>query len=567
MLFASALRESLAEGYGRERLRNDVVAGATLGVIAIPLAMALAIAAGVAPQYGLYAAIIGGLVIALTGGSRYNVSGPTAAFVAILLPITATWGLGGLLVATVMAGLILVALGLSRMGRIIEFIPYPVIIGFTAGIGVVIATLQVKDFFGLTVAGQHEHFLDKVMALAAALPGARWEDAVIAVTTLAVMVLWPKVKSRLPAHLLALAAGTLLALVLAALLPGFEVATIGSRFNWSMGGATGSGIPPLLPHFVWPWELPNAQGNPVGLSFAMVRELLPAALAIALLGAIESLLCAVVADGFSGTRHNSNAELVGQGLGNIVAPFFGGITCTAAIARTSANFRMGGTSPISAAVHAITVLAAVLTLASVLSYVPMAALAALLVVVAWNMAEVRHFIHMVKIAPRSDVAVLLTCFVLTVAFDMVLAVGVGVALAAALFIRRMTELTGAEIITTTGHKHLAKLPKDVVVYDINGPLFFGAARQALETLRFSDADIKTVVLDMTDVPTIDMTGLVAFSALLDRMRQRGIAVVVCGLSERILGKLAKSGIVEQDNVLRFARDYDEVVLFCGKPGQ
>jgi SulP family sulfate permease len=566
MLVASALRESLAEGYTAARLRADVVAGITLGVIAIPLGMALAIATGVPPQYGLYAAIVGGLVIAASGGSKFNISGPTAAFVAILLPITATYGLGGLLLATVMAGLILVALGLARMGRFVEFIPYPVLVGFTAGIGVVIATLQVKDFFGLTVAGQHEHFTDNVVALLAAWPTAHWQDAVIGALALAVMLLWPRLPlralSRVPAHLMALVAGTLAALLLALVVPGFTVDTIGTRFHWEAFGQSGSGIPPFPPMFVLPWQLPDAQGNPLGLDFALVRELLPAAFAIALLCAIESLLCAVVADGFAGTRHNPNAELVGQGLGNIAAPFFGGITCTAAIARTSANYRVGATSPVSSMVHALTVLLALVLLAPVMALVPMSALAALLLVVAWNMAEAKHFTHILRVAPRSDVVVLLTCFLLTVLFDMVLAVGVGIALAALLFIRRMTEITGAQLVPSSQQARFAGLPSGVVVYDINGPLFFGAARQALESLRFADAGTRIVILDMSDVPTIDMTGLVALQSLLTRMQQRRVAVVLCGLAATIRAKMEKADILERDGMLYFAAAQGDAVDWC-----
>jgi len=567
MRVASALRETLAEGYGAARLRADVVAGITLGVIAIPLGMALAIATGVPPQYGLYAAIVGGLVIAATGGSRFNISGPTAAFVAILLPITATYGLGGLLLATVMAGVILVALGLARMGRFVEFIPYPVLVGFTAGIGVVIATLQVRDFFGLSVDGRHEHFTDQLAALVAAMPTARWQEAAIGAIALAVMLLWPRITlralARVPAHLVALVAGTLAALLLPLLVPGFAVDTIGTRFHWEAFGQSGSGIPPFPPMFVLPWQLPDAQGNPLGLSFALVRELLPAAFAIALLCAIESLLCAVVADGFAGTRHNPNAELVGQGLGNIAAPFFGGITCTAAIARTSANFRVGATSPVSAMVHALTVLLALVLLAPVMAQVPMAALAALLLVVAWNMAEAKHFLHILRVAPRSDVVVLLTCFLLTILFDMVLAVGVGMALAALLFIRRMTELTGAQAVVPAGqHDRYAGLPVGVVVFDINGPLFFGAARQALESLRFADAGTRAVILDMSDVPTIDMTGLVALQSLLARMRQRRVAVVLCGLAAPIRAKMEKADIVEHAGVLYFAAGHGDAVDWC-----
>lgn len=561
-LFASALREAFAEGYRGPQLRADIVAGITLGIVAIPLAMALAIATGVPPQHGLYAAIVGGLVIAVAGGSRFNISGPTAAFVAILLPIVGAHGIGGLLVATVMAGIILVAIGMSRLGGLVEFIPYPVIIGFTAGIGVVIATLQLKDFFGLEVALTQPHFVDKVMALLGALPSLRWESVAVAAAALFTMLAWPRLKTPVPAHLMALVVGTLFALSCAQLFPGFSVDTIGSEFSWSMNGESGTGIPPFLPAFVFPWELPGADGNPVGLSFHLVRELLPAAFAIALLCAIESLLCAVVADGFTGKRHNPNGELVGQGLGNIFAPFFGGITCTAAIARTAANVRVGATSPISGAVHALMVLAALLLLSPLLSEVPMAALAALLLVVAWNMAEPQHVINMIRISPRADVVVLLTCFVLTVVFDMVLAVGVGMVLAAALFIRRMGELTGAQLVAPQQHAHLAKLPPGVVVYDVNGPLFFGAARQALENLGFAGGDTRAVVMDMSDVTVIDMTGLVAFTALRDRLRQRGVLLVVCCAPIRIRAKLERAGVVAEPGVLQFAGGYDEALALC-----
>lgn len=563
-LFATAMRETFASGYTAARLRGDVVAGITLGVIALPLGMALAIAAGVPPQYGLYTVIVGGLIIAATGGSRFNVSGPTAAFVAILLPIVAQYGLGGLLVATVLSGIILVALGVTRLGKVIEFIPYPVVVGFTAGIGVVIATLQLRDFLGLDVVLDQAHFLDKVAALAGALPGVRWEDLLVGGVTLACMLLWPKLNSRVPAHLVSLVVGTLLAMLLARWLAGFEVATVGSRFTWVSDDALGHGIPPLPPHFVLPWAFPGPDGQPLGISMELVRELLPAAFAIALLGAIESLLCAVVADGFAGTRHNPNSELIGQGLGNIVAPFFGGITATAAIARTAVNVRVGASSPVAAMVHALTVLLIVVLAAELLSYVPMAALAALLLVVAWNMAEARHFVHIVHVAPRSDVAVLLTCFVLTVVFDMVLAVGVGVALAAALFIRRMVDLTGAELLAGGAQSERTDLPAGVAVYDINGPLFFGAARQALDNIRLLDSSLQVVVLDMNDVNVVDMTGLVAFTSTLDRLRARGLTVIVSGLLPRIHQKLQRAGVQDDGGRVRFAATLDDALQVAAR---
>lgn len=469
--FATAMREALAAGYTKQNLLTDTLAGITLGIIAIPLAMALAIAVGVAPQHGLYTSIIAGIVIALTGGSKFNISGPTAAFVVILLPITSKFGLGGLLIATFMAGLILLVMGLTRMGRLIQYIPYPVTTGFTTGIAVVIATLQIKDFFGLNITQTPEHFTERVLTIIDALPSMRWEDSVIALTTFATLLIWPKINRRIPGHLVALLTGTLLALLLQKLLPEFSVATLGSRFHYSFHGVTGDGIPPFAPEFLVPWQLPNAQGQPIGLSLSLIRELMGPAIAIALLGAIESLLCAVVADGIAGTKHDPNAELIGQGLGNMVVPFLGGIPATAAIARTAANVRAGAVSPIAAAIHGVVVLLAVVFLARFMSVIPMASLAALLVMVAWNMSDAKHFIHVTHSAPRSDVAVLLACFILTVIFDMVLAVGVGMALAATLFIRRMTEITGVTLLSNQEHEQLRDLPSDVAVYDINGPLF------------------------------------------------------------------------------------------------
>lgn len=553
MLFASALRETLAEGYGWSRLQADLVAGITLAIIALPLGMALAIATGVAPQYGIYTVIVGGLVIALTGGSRFNISGPTAAFVVILLPIVHKWGLGGLLLATLLSGVILLVMGLARMGRLVSYIPHPVVVGFTAGIGVVIASLQLRDFFGLSVAGEHEHFVDKMEAILVALPTLRWQETLVAVVTLAIMIGWPRLKTRIPAHLVALVAVTLLVPGLAVLLPDFEVATIGSRFTWTLGELSGSGVPPFAPTFLWPWELPAANGQPVGISFTLLRELLPAALAIALLGAIESLLCAVIADGLTSTRHNPNAELVGQGLGNIIAPFFGGITATAAIARTAANVRVGATSPVSAAVHALFVLLALVLLADVLAGVPMAALAALLVVVAWNMAEVPHFLRIVRVAPRSDVVVLLVCFALTVLFDMVLAVGVGMALAAVLFIHRMTGLTGVEKVDVgLATEAPGAVPDGVLLYDVNGPLFFGAAQQAMDSVVRVDGSVRVVVLDMRDVSIMDMTGIAALESALASLSARRLPVIMAGLSARIRRKLERAGIAGREGVIEYA---------------
>lgn len=554
--FATALRDSLRHGYGGRQLRADLLAGVTVGVVALPLAMALAIASGVPPQHGLYTVIVAGMVIALAGGSRVNISGPTAAFVVVLLPITQQFGLGGLLLASVMAGVILIAMGLGRLGRFIELVPYPVVIGFTAGIGVVIATLQLKDFLGLEVSANQGHFVAQVWALLRALPSFHWHDGLIGLLTLGVLLLWPRWVKRIPGHLAALLVGSIAALLLTRWVSDFEVATIGSRFHYSLDGVVGHGIPPLLPHFDWPWRFSGADGKALALDFETFQALLGPAFAIAMLGAIESLLCAVVADGMARTRHDSNGELIGQGLGNIVAPFFGGIPATAAIARTATNVRAGAVSPIAAVVHALVVLGAMVSLAGLLGYIPMAALAALLLVVAWNMSEVRHFIRVIRIAPGNDILVLLTCFGLTVLFDMVIAVTGGIGLAALLFIKRSIDLTEGRLVDRSalpGHQ----LPEHVALYDINGPLFFGAAHKALGTLKTVTPGLRVVVLDMRDVSLVDMTGLVALESLIETAQRQQLGLVFCGLNARLKVKLRRLGIRRRRGQLEFAGTVEE----------
>lgn len=435
-----AMREScLQERYTKERFYKDLLAGLTVGVIAIPLAMALAIASGVAPQYGLYTAIIAGAIIALTGGSRYSISGPTAAFVVILYPITQKFGLSGLLVASVLSGIMLVLMALFRLGRLIEHIPESVTIGFTGGIAIVIATLQIKDFFGLQISSMPEHYLEKLGLLLNTLPSANWPSVVVAVVTLGFMLFWPRLKTPVPPHLPAVLVGSLIALLLNQ--AGFGVDTIGSRFSYLLAdGTSGHGIPPILPQFEWPWLQAGAQGAPIIWSWQTIQDLLPGAFAIAMLGAIESLLCAVVLDGMSGKRHSANSELLGQGIGNIITPFFGGITATAAIARSAANFKAHAQSPMAAIIHAMVVLLGLVALAPVLAYLPMPAMAALLIMVAWNMSEAPKAIHLIKTSPRNDIVVFFTCFSLTIIFDMVIAITAGVIIHQALRIAQKKTL-------------------------------------------------------------------------------------------------------------------------------
>ena len=551
----AAWRQTLKAGYSFKALRGDLAAGLTVGIIAIPLAMALAIAVGVAPQYGLYTVLVAAPLIALTGGSRFNVSGPTAAFVVILLPITQQFGLGGLLLCTMLAGLIMIAMGLGRAGRLIEFVPYPVTLGFTAGIGIVIATLQLKDLLGLSLSSQPLHYLEQVQVLLLALPSAHLGDALVAALSLAVLILWPRWVPKVPGHLAALAVGTVAGLALEGM--GIPLATLGERFSYSLDGVLHAGIPPFLPNFAWPWQLPAANGQPLNLSFELIRQLLAPAFAIAMLGAIESLLCAVVADGMTGSKHDPNAELVGQGLGNLIAPLFGGITATAAIARSAANVRAGAFSPLAAIIHAGVVLVAILLLAPLFSYLPMAALAALLLMVAWNMSEAGHVLHTLRIAPRSDVLVLLTCLILTVLFDMVLAVGVGLLLAAGLFIKRMSDLTDTAALPRHFHQALKDLPEHVLVYAIRGPLFFGAAEKALSVLRRFNNDVKVVIVDISAVPLLDMTALAALDNVLRDYRKQHVGLVLVGTSSRVRLKLRRAGILREEGHLAYVQNLEQ----------
>ena len=519
---AIALRRTLAQGYSLARLRKDALAGVVVGIVALPLSMALAIAVGVAPQYGLYTAIVAGFVVALTGGSKHQVTGPTAAFVVILAPIVSRYGLSGLLTAGLMAGLLLVAMGTMRLGRLIEFIPHPVTTGFTAGIATVIATLQIKDVLGLPIAKLPDGYFEKVAMLWGARHDASLVELGVAAVTLALLLGWPRIYKAIPAPLVAILLVSVGTTILARASAGFHVVTIGSRFHTVVNGREVAGIPQVPPLPMRPW----GSGR---MTLGKARDLFSPALAIAMLGAIESLLSAVIADAMTGKKHDPNAELVGLGIGNIVAPFFGGIAATGALARTATNVRAGATSPFAAAIHALVVLAAILVAAPLVAYVPMAALAALLLLVAWNMSDVRFFAHTVRVAPRSDVVVLLTCFVLTVVFDMVVAIGVGVVLAALLFMKRMSELTSTRVLAPQSQQDATHVvPDGVTLYEIAGPLFFGAAQRAMSAIQVIGSGSRVVILALGAVPIIDATGLVALESALAQLRMAKKLVVIAG---------------------------------------
>ena len=549
----SALGDSFRAGYSKQHLVRDIIAGLTVGVIAIPLSMALAIASGVPPQHGLYTAIVAGMIIALAGGSRFNVSGPTAAFVVILYPVTQQFGLSGLLMATLLSGLILVLMALFRLGRLIEYIPLPVTLGFTCGIGIVIATLQIKDFLGLTIEAMPSHYLGKVQVIAEALPSINWADAGVGIMTLLILTQWHKLRLPIPGHLPAVMIATLLSLGLISF--DFQVATIGSAFQYTLSdGTTGFGIPNALPEFILPWNIPNAQGELIEWNLTTIQTLLPAAFSMAVLGAIESLLCAVILDNMTDTKHQSNNELLAQGLGNIAAPFLGGITATAAIARSVANVKAGAVSPISSVIHALLVLFALLFFANALSYLPLSSMAALLLVVAWNMANIPQIIQLIRRSGRNEIAVLLTCLVLTVIFDMVIAITVGVLLASLLFIRTIAEMTKSIEIA-----HPEDLD-DVLVYRISGPLFFAAADNLFADLHdktvHTDHEIKHIVLQCDAVTVLDTGGIHALTRFVQHMLPHQ-QLYMCNMQFQPLRMIVKSNTVNEIQKINFASDLQD----------
>jgi SulP family sulfate permease len=547
----SALRRVFSKGYGAADVRADVMAGAVVGIVALPLSMALAIAVGVPPQHGLYTAIVAGAVVALLGGCKYQVTGPTAAFVVVLAPIVAKHGLSGLLTAGFMAGALLLAMGVARLGSFIEYIPYTVTTGFTTGIATVIATLQIKDAFGLQLGAMPEPFVGKVAALWGGRATLRPVELAVAAVTLALLLLLPRVLKQIPAPLVAIGLVAGVTAAIHAHYPSFTVATIGSRFHATVHGVVVAGIPAEVPSASLPW-------GAGGLTYSLVRELLPAAFAIAMLGAIESLLSGVIADGMTNTKHDPNAELVGLGIGNLLAPIFGGIAATGALARTATNIRAGAKSPFAAVTHAAIVLLAVVCLAPLVAYIPMAALAALLLVVSWNMSDISHFIGLVKVAPKSDVLVLVTCFLLTVFFDMVIAVSVGFVLAAVLFMRRMVELTESHLtLDNSRDESTVPLPPGAVLYEINGPLFFGAAQKAMRALNTAAGDsFRVLIIHLGRVPVIDATGLIALEQTIANVLRTKKKVILAGPLPHPRSIFESAKLDEKHPGLSIVRDLD-----------
>ncbi|POA19667.1 sodium-independent anion transporter [Pseudomonas sp. FW300-N1A1] len=524
---------------GRGHWLRNMVSGVIVGVVALPLAMAFAIASGVKPEQGIYTAIIGGLLVSLFGGSRLQIAGPTGAFIVILAGVTAEHGVDGLQIATMMAGAMLLLLGMARLGAIIKFIPDPVIVGFTAGIGVIIWVGQWRDFFGLPkISG--EHFHEKLWHLLQALPDLHIATSLLAVLSLFLVITASKTPGlkRVPGPLIAMAVAT-------AIQSTFHfkgVATIGSAFG---------GIPQGLPGL----SLPE-------ITLSRVIDLIGPAFTIAMLGAIESLLSAMVADGMAGTKHDSNQELIGQGVANLVTPLFGGFAATGAIARTATNIRNGGTSPLAGITHAATLVLVVLFLAPLASNIPLCALAAILFVVAYNMSELKHFKRMVQRAPRADVAILLITFSLTVFSDLVIAVNIGVILAMLHFMRRMASSVEVqqvveheleEELRANGH---ARLPQGTLIYTIEGPLFFGAAETFERVLAQTHTDPRLLIIRLKRVPFMDITGLQVLEEVIQQLHKRHIVVKLCEANTKVLNKLDRVGILQEIGTEHYHTDFN-----------
>lgn len=540
-----AIHEAYRAGLlGFKNWLPNLVAGLIVGVVALPLAMAFAIASGVSPQQGLYTAIIAGFIVGLFGGSRVQIAGPTGAFVVILASITAKYGINGLQIATLLAGGMLILMGLMKLGNVIKFIPDPVIAGFTAGIGIIIFVGEWKDFFGLSVSLPLDApFYHKIHVLLMALPHLSWATTGMAMMSLGLILLAPRFLKRIPSPLLALVVATMMQIIFQ-----FEgISTLGSAFGT---------ISSTLPSF----QLPN-------VSIALISQLIGPAFTIALLGAIESLLSATAADGMINTRHDANQELIGQGLANLLTPLFGGFAATGAIARTATNIRNGGNSPLAAIVHSITLLVIIIFLAPFASAIPLCTLAAILFVVAFNMSDIPHFIYTIKRAPQYDVIILLVTFFLTIFTDLVVAVNTGVILAILLFIRQMNQTINVEIHSPIHFQHEIKeddisLPEDLLVYTIQGPLFFGAAEKIERALAVTHTDPSAIILRLKNVPFMDMTGLTILRELVEQFHHRGIKVYMCEANAEVRRKLIKVNMLRLLEKKRLFKTFSETLKIC-----
>lgn len=525
--FTPKLFSILKQGITREQLRKDVMAGVIVGIVALPLAIAFAIASGVSPEKGLITAIVAGLLISVLGGSRVQIGGPTGAFIVIVYAVVQDFGVNGLIVATFMAGVMLIGMGLARMGNLLKFIPYPLIVGFTSGIAVIIFSSQIKDFFGLSIETVPADFIDKWKLYAVNFDTINWAAVAIAIGTILISFNFSRISKKIPGSIVAIIASTLLVYFF-----NIPVETIETSFG----------------------DIPNKISMPSfpEMDFATLKKLIQPAFAIALLGGIESLLSAVVSDGMIGGRHRSNAELVGQGVANCFSSMFGGIPATGAIARTATNVNNGGRTPIAGIVHALVLLIIMLVLSPLAKLIPMACLAGILIVVSYHMSEWRQFKTQLK-SGRGDVMILLTTFFLTVIFDLIIAIEVGIVLSAFVLMKRMSDHTRIQLakdLFTRDEKEklfdeeLVVLPKGVTMYEIHGALFFGAAQAFQDTINRLPDGPKVVIIRMRHVLFIDATGVFRLKEIISKFRSQGRRIILSGVSEQVLEELEKGEIYE-----------------------
>ncbi|MCK6417678.1 MAG: STAS domain-containing protein [Alphaproteobacteria bacterium] len=520
---ATAMIETFERGYDFKKLRADLIAGLVISLVALPLSMALSIAVGLPPQNGLYTAIVAGIVAALLGGSTTQVSGPTAAFVVILAPIVAEFGLRGIVWCQILAGVMLLVLGITRLGKIITYVPHPVTTGFTAGIAVVIATIAMNDFLGVH-ASTAGHWPEKVWALLSHIQETNFITLGVGLTAFVIMIGLPKIAPKIPSAIVGIAFATVISVILSHM--GINIDTLASRFTYTdLAGTTQHGIPPYPPSL----HIPGLSADPIFAlpSLEELRLWLMPAMVIAALAGLESLLSATVADSMAGTRHEPNAELNGIGLANVASGLFLGIPATGAIARTATNINAGALSPIASTFHALLLLLYMVSLAPLIGYVPMTGLSALLIVTAWRMSHAKHCVHMIKTAPKSDVAVMLVCFFMTVMIDMVAGVVAGVVLAIILFIRRLMMATEARLHLAQNNGTAYALPHDTMLYHIDGPLFFGTASDAFARTEFLTHQATHIVFDMTMVPLIDVTAMNVLEEIIEEVQEAGRQVTLC----------------------------------------
>ena len=538
---------SVLKNYTKDQFVKDVVAGIIVAIIALPLSIALALASGVEPACGVYTAIFAGFMVSFFGGSRVQIAGPTAAFATVVAGIVATQGMDGLIIATILAGIFLILMGVFKLGSLIKFIPYTITTGFTAGIAVTIFIGQIKDFLGLQYASGVKPIetIEKIEANIEAIGTFSWQALLVGAVSLAILIVYPKFEKKVPPSLIAVIVGALMV----KFIPGLDngVFTIGELYT----------IPSGFPQFA----LTNME-----FSFAKVSAVLPDAFTIAILAAIESLLSCVVADSMVNSRHNSNAELVAQGVGNIASVLFGGIPATGAIARTAANAKNGGRTPIAGMVHAVVLLLVLLFLMPLAGLIPMPTIAAILFMVAYNMSEYKKFIKTVKTAPKSDIVVMVITFGLTVIFDLVVAIEVGMILAAMLFMKRMSEETtvkGWEYTENdTDSIDLKSVPKNVRVYEISGPLFFGAADKILD-ITFKEYT-SCLVLRMRAVSAIDATAMNSLEQLYKKCKSKGVVLVLSHVNEQPLHAMQKSGFYDKVGAENFCAHIDDALIRANK---